>query len=343
MKAAPKILTALVALALGGGALVLARHRGPGAAPAPVRPTLPPLPEIALRADDARQLSRLEISRTDDDDSGRRLTIRFERRGAGWEMTAPIETEASRARLDDAIGNLETLHLWKQLDPGTSYYQAYDLNAEKALHIVAWRGTAKVVDLWCGKGSVEGQLVRLPDRDGMFALVNWGPQGYQGFLFTADVRSWRETGIFKFDPREAVRIDVTNPHGELAFVKRAGRWVASRTTPGGQPAGAWPRFDATKIDQLLRDYQSLAADDFGDRASRPDSGVDDAARTGGVIRIGLADGTELTLRVGKPANDTSRFAVKDSRWAIKDGGDGTLYALSPYTAGWATADARKFE
>jgi hypothetical protein len=342
MKAAPKIFTALAALALGGG-LVFLRHGRPRTASAPLRPAPLQLPAIALGAADARELTKLEISRPADDDSTRRLTVAFERRGAGWEMTAPILTEASPARVDEAIGNLETLHLWKQLDPGTSYYAQYDLTDEKALHIVAWRGTAKVVDLWCGKGSLEGQLVRLPDRDGMFALVNWGPQGYQGFLFTADVRSWRETGIFKFAPQEAVRIDVTNPHGTFAFVRHDGRWVASRTTPGGRPIGPWTKFDAAKIDQLLRDYQSLAADDFGDRANRPGSGVDDAERTGGVIRIGLARGTELTLRVGRPANDTSRFAVKESRWAVKDGGDGTLYALSPYTAGWATAEARKFE
>lgn len=339
MKAASKILTAVAALALGSG-LVLFRPRP---APTAVRPDPPSLPAIALGADDARQVTKLEITRPDDDHGARRLTITLERRGAGWEMTAPILTEASNARVEEAIGNLETLHLWKQLDPGTSYYDQYDLTDEKALHIVAWRGAAKVVDLLCGKGSVEGQLVRLPDRDGIFALVNWGPQSYQGFLFTADLRSWREAGIFKFAPAEAMRIDVTNPHGRFSFVREDGRWVASRSTPDGRPGPPWTKFDAAKIDQLLRDYQSLAADDFGDRASRPASGVDDAERTGGVIRIRLARGEELVLRVGKPAHDTSRFAVKDSRWAVKEGGDGTLYALSPYTAGWATADSRKFE
>jgi len=51
----------------------------------------------------------------------------------------------------------------------------------------------------------------------------------------------------------------------------------------------------------------------------------------------------LTLRVGKLAKRTTRWAIKDSRWAIEEGGDGTLYVLSPWTAGWATADATRFE
>jgi hypothetical protein len=209
------------------------------------------------------------------------------------------------------------------------------------LRIAAWRGSVRVVDLICGRGSLEGQLVRVPDRDGMFALVNWGPQGYQGFLFTRDVRSWRETSIFTFLPDDATRIEIANPRGNFLFTKQEGKWVAARRGPRG--ATPWPRFDPQSIQNLLRDYQSLAADDFGDQASRSASGVDHAERTGGVIRIRLRRGVDLTLRVGKPASDTSRFAVKNSRWAMKEGGDGTLYALSPYTAGWATADASKFE
>ena len=92
----------------------------------------------------------------------RAASITIERRGPGWELTTPIVSEASPAKVDEAIQNLETLHLWKQLDPGTSYYDQYDLTEDNALHIVAWRGADKVVDLFCGKGSSDGQLVRLP-------------------------------------------------------------------------------------------------------------------------------------------------------------------------------------
>jgi hypothetical protein len=343
MKRAYTILMAAAALALGGGALVLVRQSGSAGTGAPARPGPPPLPAIALAPGDARALTRLVVGRPDDDDPSRRLTISLERRGSGWEMTAPILTEASRPAVEEAIENLENLHLWKQLDPGTTFYDQYDLTDDKALHIVASRGGTKVVDVLCGKGAQEGQLVRLPGRDGIFALVNWGPQGYQGFLFTRDVRAWRETSIFKFAPGDAVRIDVTNPHGAISFTRRDGRWVGSRADPRGRTASSWTRFDATKVEQLLRDYQTLAADNFGERESRAAAGVDDAEHTGGVIRIRLRGGADLTLRVGKLAHDTSRFAIPDSRWAIKDGGDGTLYALSPYTAGWATADVHKFE
>jgi hypothetical protein len=241
--------------------------------------------------------------------------------------------------VEEAIHDLEALHLWKQLDAGTRFYADYDLTEDKALRIVAWRGPDKVLDLICGKGAAEGQLVRLPDRDGIYALVNWGPQTYQGFLFTRAVRSWRETSIFKFDPNDAVRIEIRNRGGAFVFTRKAARWTGAR----GESGGAWPRFDEAKIANMLREVGTLAADNFADGVTAAAAGLDDAERTGGVLRITLKSGEVLGLRVGKLAHDTSRYAIKDSRWAVKDGGDGTIYALSPWTAGWALADARKFE
>jgi hypothetical protein len=339
MRAAHKILASAVLLALGAGGVCLLGARQTPIPAERASATPPALPAIALGKGEAARVSKLELTSPD-------LEVRMEKRGAGWELTAPIVTEASSAKVVQAIQNLETLHLWKQLDPGTSYYDQYDLTADKALHIVAWKGADKVIDLFCGKGSSDGQLVRLPDREGMFALINWGPQGYAGFLFTGDLRSWRETSIFNFAPEEVVGVEITNPKGGITFAKIDGRWLATRTKPkpDGQLGRAtpWSGFDATKIETLLRDYRALAAEDFGDGVTRAEAGIDEAERSGGVIRIRLKGGAVLTLRVGKVANNRTRWAIKDGRWAAKDGG-GTLYAIAPWPAAWAIADAHTFE
>src|SRR5579871_4131831 len=107
MKRAYKILTAAGVLALAGGTIALVHQPDNTGATAPERPGPPPVPAIALGADDARALTRLEIERPDDDASGRRLTITLDRRGDGWEMTAPILTEASAAAVAEAVTNLE--------------------------------------------------------------------------------------------------------------------------------------------------------------------------------------------------------------------------------------------
>lgn len=329
-------------LALVAGVLLAACERKPAATEG--RRAAPALPDIALAPADAAQLTRLSIDRLDDSEGVHpaRVTITLERRGGGWALTAPVAGEASRAAVEETIRNLETLHLWKQLDAGTRTYDQYDLTDDKAMRITAWVGERKAVDLFCGKGAQEGQLVRLPARDGMFALVNWGPQGYAGFLFTRALRDWRESAIFRFDEADVAAIEIRNRGGVLRFERHDSGWVGTRAPPGGRPR-PWTRFDAAKIAQLLRDMRALSADDFTDGVSHADAGVDDAERTGGVLRIERRTSGPLTLRVGDLAHDDTRFGLRDARWATKDGGDETLYVLSPYTSGWALADRHKFE
>jgi hypothetical protein len=355
MKATHKTHMAVAILALGGGvylARVAAKERHPAPSstlPSTSPPTVESLPVIALSRDDAERVTRIELTSPDDDDKSRLQTIAIEKIGPDWEMTAPLRTQASRSKVEALLQNLQTLRLWKLVDSSDRFYDQYDLTEAKAVHIVVRQGPRAVVDLFCGKSSTDGQLVRLAGRDGILSLVNWGPQGYQGFLFTRDLRSWRETSIFKFEEEDAIKIEIINRHGVMRFSQEAGRWIASRDRRHADgrldpPGRAWPSFDAQKVEELLRAYHALSADDFGDPLDRVRSGVDDAEKTGGIIRIALANAAApLVLRVGKLSHGTTRWAIQDSRWAIKDGGDGTLFALAPWTAGWATADASKFE
>ena len=307
------------------------------------------LPNIALAEGDAERITRIELTRPDDDDNSRMLRIAIEKQGADWEMTFPLRTQASTSKVEALIDNLKNLHLWTVIDRGTGLYDQYDLSENKALHIVAWKGSEKATDVYCGKSVVRGQLARIPGKEGIFALVNWGQKGYQGFLYTRSLRSWRETSILKFEEDAAIKVEITNRNGVLLFSKSSGAWTGSfakyrRDGKLGKPKQDWRNFDESKIKELLRAYHSLGADDFGDESDKADSGVDRADQTGGIIRIGLRDqASDLTIRVGRRSDRASRWAPKDGRWAIKDGSDGTLFVLSPWTAGWATAEVSKFE
>ena len=91
-----------------------------------------------------------------------------------------------------------------------------------------------------------------------------------------------------------------------------------------------------KVKDLLRAYKGLTAEDYGTDKDRADSGVDKPEETGGVVHIKLKDNAgDLTIKVGKTAKGTSR-------WAIKEGGD-VLYSISSWSADWATAEPTKFE
>jgi hypothetical protein len=356
MRATPTIHTAVavaVAVVALSVAAIVSHGQGSGRRPATAAaaPRAEALPEIALPAGDGERLTRIELSRPDDDDASLLSLITLERQGRDWELTSPIRARASGSKVQELVANLESLQVWKRIDGGTRLYEQYDLTDGKALHVVAWQGTRKLSDFFCGKSSTAGQLARLAGQDGIFALVNWGQRGYEGFLYTRALRSWRETSVFAFDADAAVAVEITNRSGRLVFSRTADGWTGSRRGRRrggelGQPERTWRGFDPSKVDDLLTTFKSLSADDFGRRQDRASSGVDEAEATGGVIRIKLAgDPSQLTLRVGKPtkSNSNSRWNIEDSRWAVSDGDDGALYVLAPSTAGWATAGPDRFE
>jgi hypothetical protein len=347
MKTRHKIYAGLAVFAIVGGDLYWSERREEKQVAAESAATV--LPKIGLAKGDAEKITRVAITRPDDDDGTKTRTITLEKQGGGWELTSPITTVASASKVQALIDNLKDLRLKDAVDLGVGSYEEFAVTDAKAVHVAAWRGEEKASDLYFGKSGVRGQFVRVGGVDGVFAMANTRTEGYSGFLYTRDLRSWRETSILKFEEDDAVFVEVTNGHGLFSFSKSEGKWsgsVAKRDPHGklGAPEPEWRKFDERKVLELLRNYKALSADDFGEEKDRPSSGVDRAEETGGVVHIRLkGQGSDLTLKIGKLSNDTSRWAIKGSRWAIKEGGDGTLYVLSPWTADWATADAKRFE
>jgi hypothetical protein len=307
------------------------------------------LPDVALSASDARRVTKIELTRPDDDDKSQVHTITLEKMGEDWELTAPVKTRASASKVNALLDNLQSLALVEVMAPANGSDDADDLTDAKALHVMAWDGKEKVSDLYFGKTNTQGQLAKTAGVNGVLVIGNAGSRGYSGFLYTRGLRGWRETSIFQFRADDVVAVEITNAHGFFSFSRDGRAWTGSfapRQKSGqlGTPAGEWKGFDGSKVDDLLRAFASLSADDFGAEEDRADSGVDQAERTGGVVDIKVADGKgDRILRVGSLTRSTTRWAIKDSRWAIQVGGDGTLYALSAWTGGWATVDASRFE
>jgi hypothetical protein len=350
MGAPTPLATGAVLLALAGvvaGAWGLARRR-PGERTAPAAPALP---SLALSPEAAAAVTRLELTRPDDAEPPRSSTIVLERRGATWNLTAPLHAPASADKVAALLANLQDLQVDKRLDAGSGFYDRYDLTQAKALHVVAQADGRTVVDFFAGQSSEQGQLVRLPGVPGLFALINRGPHRYQGFLYARDLRGWRDPTLLAFDEADVVVVEIVNPHGAFTFTRRGVAWTGAfarrRDGKVEAPRPTWPRFDPARLDELLHAYHALAADDFGDARDKASAGLDRAEQTGGVVHIRLRQNLRpLSLLVGGMAPGGSRFAIPGSRWAVTDdtgGSDDALYALSPWTARWATADERLFE
>jgi|GEM_PF-6346966 len=335
------------------------RPGGPVGTDAPASPpSSSALPALAVSPQQVASISRILLDRPDDDEPTGRSVIVLERSGDGWRVTTPLRARATADKVAALLGNLQDLHVTTRLAAGAELYERFALTEGRALHVVARTPTNEtVVEFLAGKSSEQGQLIRLPGIAGIFALANEGPHAYQGFLYTRDLRSWRDPGLLSFDERDVAEVEVANRHGVFRFQRPAGdpRWTAAvtpRRSDGklAAPRPAWPRFDGHRVDEMLHAYHALAADDFGEPADRESAGLANPERSGGVVRIQVRQAAApLILRVGAPALEGARFAVPGSRWAAagaltnEGANDDPPCVLSPWTARWAVGDATTFE
>lgn len=330
MKTEHRIYIALAILALlGVGLFVTQKKQKTELTEHSVTAATADLPKIGVSKEDTEKVTRITIKNADKSD------VTLEKKGDTWEVTKPVSAKANAANVRSLLDNLKELKLKEVIDRTAATYGQYELADEKALHIVAFKGEEKALDVFFGKSGSRGQMARVEGKDGVFVAG-----GYSSYLYTREAKNWRETSVLKFEDENAIQVEVENKNGLFSFSKNGDKWAgtfSSRDKDGkvGKPEKKWDKYDESKVKDLLRAYKSLSAEDFGDEKS--DTGLDAAAKNGGVIKIKLKDNAgDITINVGKTSKASSRFATKE-------GGDGTIYVLSSWAADWAVADPKKFE
>lgn len=289
------------------------------------------LPTIALAKEDGEKVTKVEIVNAD------KGKVVLEKKGDAWELSEPSPAKANQNDVKSLIDALDDFKVTDAIDRGTGAYEQYEVTDSKAIHLSVFKGADKALELFIGKSGTRGQMMRVAGKDGVFAV-----SGYQSWLFTKEAKNWRDKSILKFEEKDASKVVVENKNGRFSFSKKDGKWVASRDKRDKkgelESVEKWEKFEAKKVDDLLRAYKGLNAVDFGDAketADSADTGLADATKEGGTIAITTGDST-LKLKVGKAQKGSNRFF-------LKEGGDGTVYVVSSWAADWATAEASKFE
>ncbi len=332
MKTEHKIYAALAILALLGLGLYLTtkqkqKHLTEHSATAATAD----LPQVGVSKDDVEKIAKLEIKNAD------KSTVTLEKKGENWEVTAPVKAKANATNVRSLLDNLKEIKVKESIDRTAATYGQYELNDEKAVHVIAYKeGGDKLADLYFGKSGSRGQMMRVGGKDGV-----WVAAGYSSYLYTREVKNWRETTVLKFEDANVIQTSIENKNGSFSFSKNGDKWAGSFTKRDKdgklekKAEKAWEKFDEGKVKDMLRAYKSLTAEDFADE--KAETGLDNAAENGGVVKITLKDNAgEHVIKVGKTSKGSSRYAVKE-------GGDGTVYVLGSWSADWAVADKTKFE
>src|SRR5258708_12164694 len=95
-------------------------------------------------------------------------------------------------------------------------------------------------------------MTRVADKDGVYVA-----SGYSNYLYTRDVKDWRDRDVVKFEDANVVSVNLTNSNGAFSFSKGEGdKWS------GTYKGKAIPGFDQEKVKHMLRPYNALTADHF---------------------------------------------------------------------------------
>jgi hypothetical protein len=245
--------------------------------------------------------------------------------GAGgvWQLTKPLKAAANQQTVKDLVANLKDLKVESQVNLKLDDEVRKDkqLDAAHGVHVVAWKGADKKADETFGKSGPAGQLVVLTSSPDQV----WAAKGYSSYLYTKEVKDYRDKEVLKFDDGNAAQVTIVNSHGTMSFTK-GDKWV------GTFDKNPIPGFSEDKVKDMLRAYKALNADDFGDGKTAADTGLDKPEAT---VSIVLKDGAgKYDLLVGKTATGANRWA--------KRGDEATIFQITNYAAEWATSEASKF-
>jgi Domain of unknown function (DUF4340) len=249
--------------------------------------------------------------------------VTLEKKADKWEVVKPVAFAANQANVKSLIDNMKELKASETISSNLTDDQKklYELDAAKGVHVTAFKGADKKVDLVFGKSGGRGQMSSVDGKPGVYAI-----SGYSSYLYTREVKAWRDQEMLKFDDANANQVTITNKNGVFSFTK-GDKWAGSFKD---KPIA---RFDDSKVGDLLRAVKGLNADDFGDGKSPAETGLDAPE---GVVTVSLKDNAgKYTLKVGKVASGTNRYAQKD--------GSNTVYVISNWPSEWALAEPSKFQ
>ena len=127
---------------------------------------------------------------------------------------------ANQQNVKSLLDNLKELKLKDTIDSGKNQYATYELDDDKSVHVQVFKDADKALDLYFGKSGTRGQMTRVSDKDGVYVA-----SGYSSYLYTREVKDWRDRDVMKFEDANVIAATITNENGAFSFSKNDEKWT----------------------------------------------------------------------------------------------------------------------
>jgi len=284
------------------------------------------LPKLDYNDEAIKKIDKIVIN-TPAGDAGKASEVTLEKKGEEWAITKPVSAKANDSNVKSLVDNLKTLKVSESIDPSKDGYAKYGVSDDKSVHAVFYKGKDTAADFYFGDGGTRGQMTRIAGRDGVWAI-----KGYSSYLYSRELKDWRDRTLLKFDDAKAKSVDIKNENGEFVFTRDGDKWNGKFKKAKTPAAKEIERFDPEKVKDLLRAYKALSADNFADGKSSADTGLDKPSAT---LTIVLEDGAKKVLELGKTAEGSNKWAK------VSDFNE--IVSIGSWNADWVTAELSKFQ
>lgn len=326
-----KMYVALGVLALLGGAYFMQRNKAEkAAAEHSIDAEDTKLPSLSLSEEDTKTITKIVIdkpAKKDEESDKPAEKVVLEKDGDTWRLVEPVKALANQKNVESLLENLTKVEAKEQVSSSKDNYAQYEVNDEKALSTTFYAGDKVVRAIWAGKSGGRGQMARVDGHDGVYILG-----GYSSFLYSRDVKGWRDLSILELDTEEATAVTVQNENGEFTFQKEGDEWTGQfKEKDGGSPKPI-SEFEPKKVTDLLNAYKKLNASGFGDDKTLAEAGLENPAAT---LTIQLGEDRQKVVQFGESAEGSSKWAkLPDAE---------QVYSVSSWAADWAFAEVEKFQ
>jgi hypothetical protein len=283
------------------------------------------LPKLDLTEAKTKSVDKIEIT-TPDEDGKKGGKVVLTKQGEEWKVAEPVQAKADADNVKSLLENLPKIEVKEEIAAGTDQYEKYGVTDKKALHVVAFKGGEKLVDLYFGESGGRGQMTRIGGKDGVYSVT-----GYSSWAFKRELKNWRHREILKFEDAKVKTVELVNENGTFGFSKEGDKWVGKAKGPKDAAPKDIKEFDPSKVDDLVRAYKGLNADDFGDGKSADETGLATPVAT---LTFTLEDGAKRVALLGKNSEG-------ENRWVRRQDSE-QIFSVSSWAGNWATANVDKF-
>src|SRR6185369_3940940 len=184
------------------------------------------LPKLELSDDDLKKIDKITLSKPATGDAGAAVEVELTKTGEDWKLSKPVEATANQPNVKSLLDNLKSLKASELIDGSKASYAKFGVSDDKALHAVFSKGNGVALDLYFGDSGGRGQMTRIAGKDGVYAT-----KGYSSFLYSRDVKGWRDMAILKFEDSDVTNVNIDNANGSFAFVHDAGKTTKNEFKP----------------------------------------------------------------------------------------------------------------